>query len=235
MKKHAFLTVLLLVCFAGSVAASETDVLISQLKSVDSAKRLAAAKELGERKDPRAVNPLLSVLKDDRNWDVRLAAEEALVSIGSPAVGPLLQVLTGDKNCFVRRRAVRAVKDTKDPCATEVLLDVAAKDADCCVRRFAARALADINDPKATEFLNNALQKKNFEIISGAYRYYVRKGKAGTEEVLIEAMQGCYEKKMVLDLANCGNDKLKKAADEIAQKRGYTMTAEWSGPKWGEI
>jgi hypothetical protein len=44
-----------------------------------------------------------------------------------------------------------------------------------------------------------------------------------------------YDKKMVLDLAHCGNEKLKKAPDEIAKKRGYTATPDWSGPKWGKI
>ncbi len=234
MKRYLFLTVVLLICFIGTAAADETDVLINQLKSMGSHKRLVAAKELGETRDPRAVNPLVSVLKDDTNREVRLAAEDSLVMIGSPSAQFLIRLLKEEKNCFVRRRAVRALKNIGDPCAREVLVDAASEDTDCFVRWFAARALGEINDSKVTRFLDEAMKKKNKEIISGAYRYYVRKGEPGTEDVLIEVMQGRYEKKMVLHLAHCGNEKLKKAGNEIAQKRGYALTADWSGPQWGK-
>jgi HEAT repeat protein len=237
MKKYVVLVgLLLLVFFVGSAVADEIDALIKQLTKSNPAQRLAAAKALGERKDPRAVIPLVTVLKKDTNWDVRLAAEDALVSIGSPSVEPLVQLLKEEKSCFVRRRSVRAVKEIKDPCAAEGLLKAAATDVDCCVRRFAARGLADINDPKATEFLDEAMIKKNLEIISGAYPYYIRKGVPGTEDVLVETLKKCfYNRKMVLDFAFCGNEKLKQAADEIAKKRGYTIASDWSGPKWGTI
>jgi len=239
MKKYAFLATGLLICFIGSVAADETDVLIKQLRSLKSATRLSAAKELGKQKDPRGVNPLVSVLKGDQKWEVRLAAEDALVSIGSPSVRPLVQILTEEKDCFVRRRAGRAIEELEKlqvTCDPRTLKNVAQKDTDCFVRRVAARALAEVKDPEAAEFLDDSMKKKNLEIISAAYAYYIRKGEAGTEEVLIEALQvGCYEKKMVLDFAYCGNEKLKQAAEEIAKKRKITIAAYWSGPKWGKI
>ncbi len=76
-----------------------------------------------------------------------------------------------------------------------------------------------LKDPEVAEFLDDAMKKKNLEIVSAAYAYYIKKGEAGTEDVLIEALQeGCYEKKMVFDFAYCGNEKLKQAADEIAKK-----------------
>jgi DNA topoisomerase VI subunit B len=225
----------LLAFFVGGVLADEVDQLIKQLKSWKSDVRLAAAKELGSRKDPRAVDPLVSVLRSDANWEVRLAAEDSLASIGSSAAEPLVRVLNEEKNCFPRRRTVRTLQKIKDPCATETLKKVSAEDADCCVRRFAAKALGEINDPKAAEFLNDAMKKRNMEIIFGAYRYYVRKGELGTEDIIVEAMQEhSYNKTMIFDLANCGNEKLQKAAEEIAKKMGYAMTPGWSGPKWGK-
>lgn len=236
MKKYAFLSMVLLICFIGSVAADEIDVLIKQLKSSKSTVRLAAVKELGNRRDSRAVNPLVSVLRSDANWEVRLATEDSLVRIGSPSAAPLAQLLKEEKTCFPRRRAARALREIKDPCAAENLKKASVEDKDCCVRKFAARALGEINDPKVSEFLDDAMQKRNLGIVSGAYKYYIRKGEPGTEDVLIEAMQdSSYDKKMVLDLANCGSEKLKLAAEEIAKKRGYAMTADWLGPKWGEI
>lgn len=235
MKKCvALIGLVLLVCLVGSVAADEIDVLMKQLTKGNSTQRIAAAKTLAERKDPRAVIPLVTALKEDSNWDVRLSAEDALVRIGAPSIGPLTQLLKEAKSCYVRRRSVRAMKEIKDPCAAQGLVKAAATDVDCCVRRFAARALAYINDPQAKQFLNEAMTKKNLEIISGAYAYYIRKGVPGTEDVLVEALkEWSYNKKMVLDFACCGNEKLRQAADEIVRQRGYRIASDWSGPKWG--
>jgi len=236
VKRYAFLATLLVIFFIGSVAADEIDVFIKQLKSSKSTTRLSAAKELGKRKDSRAVNPLVSVLKSDKKWEVRLAAEDALVGIGSPSVEPLVQILKEEKDCFARRRAARALRELKDTCDPRTLKHAAQKDTDCFVRRVAARALGEVHDPVAAEFLDDAMTKKNLEIISAAYAYYIRKGEAGTEDILIEALwEGCYEKKMVFDFAHSSNEKLKQAADEIAKKRGYTISADSSGPKWGKM
>jgi HEAT repeat protein len=236
MKKYAFLTAVLLLCFMGTAVADEIDGLMEQLSNGNPAERLTAAKELGGSKDPRGIGPLIKALKSDRNWDVRLAAEDALVSIGSPSVTPLIQMLKEEGNCFVRRRSARALKEIKDPRAVEALENAALKDADCCVRRFAAMALADINDPWAAEFLDNVMKNRNLEIISAAYPYYIRKGIPGTEDTLIDSLRKfSYLKKMVCDFVCCNNEKLKQAAEEIAKSQKYTTPSNWSGPSWGKI
>jgi HEAT repeat protein len=235
MKKSLMLVVLVsLFYFMTSAAAGEVDVLINQLTKGNPSQRAAAAKALGEKKDPRAVNLLVTALKKDVFWDVRLAAEDALVSIGAPSIAPLVQLLKEDKNCFVRRRAARALKEMKEACDPKVLKNATQQDSDCCVRRFAAKALAEIKDPSVAEFLDDAMKKKNLEIVSAAYRYYIKKGETGTEDILIEALQ-VYDKKMIFDFAHCGNEKLKQAAYEVAQKRGHKISSDWSGPKWGVI
>ena len=234
MKKSLALVALVsLFCFMTSAAADEVDVLIKQLTKGNPSQRVAAAKALGEKKDPRAVNSLVSTLKKDVFWDARLAAEEALVSIGAPSVAPLVQLLKEDKDCFVRRRASRALKEMKEGCDPKALKNAAQQDTDCCVRRFAAKGLAEIKDPSVTEFLDDAMRKKNLEIVSAAYAYYVKRGEPGTEDILIKALQEFYDKKMVFDFAHCGNEKLKQAADEVAKKRGQKISPDWSGPKWG--
>jgi hypothetical protein len=236
MKKYTFLTAVLLLCFMGTAVADEIDGLMEQLSNGNPAERLTAAKELGGSKDPRGIDPLIKALKSDMNWDVRLAAEDALVSIGSPSVTPLIQMLKEEGNCFVRRRSARALKEIKDPRAVEALENAALKDADCCVRRFAAMALADINDPWAAEFLDNAMKNRNLEIISAAYPYYIRKGMPGTEDTLIDSLRKfSYLKKMVCDFVCCNNEKLKQAAEEIAKSRKYTTPSNWSGPSWGKV
>ena len=234
MKKSLLLIGLVsLFCFIISAAADEVDVLIKQLTKGNPTQRVAAAKALGEKKDPRAVSPLITTLKSDVFWDARLAAEDALARIGAPSVAPLVQLLKEDKDCYVRRRAARALKEVKDACDPKALKNATQQDIDCCVRRFAAKALADIKDPSVAEFLDDAMKKKNLEIISSAYAYYIKKGEPGTEDILIQALQEFYDKRMVFDFAHCGNEKLKQAANEVAKKRGQKISSDWSGPKWG--
>jgi len=235
MRKYLFSLAILLVFCTGIVAADEVDVLIKQLKSSNSDERLAAAKELGDKKDPRGVSSLVSVLRTDKKWEVRLAAEDSLVKIGSPSAEALLKVIREEQTCMPRRRAARALTEIHDPCSAETLMKASAEDPDCCVRKFAARALGEINDPKAAKYLDAAMKRKNLEIVSGAYRYYIRKGEHGTEDFLVEAMQKCfYDKTMVLDFVGCENEKLKQAAEKIATDHGYALTPDWSGPKWGK-
>ncbi len=227
-----FFVLVSLFCFLTSVAADDVDMLIKQLSKSNPKERVAAAKALGDKKDSRGVNPLINALKKDISWDVRLAAENALISIGAPSIPPLMQLLNEDQNCFVRRRAARALKDMDETCDPKALKKASQQDSDCCVRRFAIKALAEIKDPSVTEFLDDAMRKKNLEVISNAYPYYIKKGEAGTESILIEALHA-YDKKMTLDFVHCGNEKLKQAAHEVAQKRGYKISTDWSGPKWG--
>jgi HEAT repeat protein len=236
MKRNVvLLAVVSLFCLMTIAAADELDVLITQLTKGKPAERVAAAKALGEKKDPRAVNPLVNTLRKDVFWDARLAAEEALVSIGVPAVGPLTQLLKEDKDCFVRRRASRALKGMKEGCDPKALKNATQQDTDCCVRRFAAKALSEIKDPSVTEFLDDAMKKKNLEIVSAAYAYYIKKGGPGTEDTLINSLQEFYDKKMVFDFAHCGNEKLKQAAVEVAKNRKQKISPDWSGPRWGVI
>ena len=76
---------------------------IAALKDEDWAIREEAAVILGGLKDPRAVSPLVSILKDsDRS--VREAAIEALTSIGAPSVVPLGACLT-DRELSVQEAA----------------------------------------------------------------------------------------------------------------------------------
>ena len=234
MKKILVLVALVSVYyFMASAAADEVDVLIKQLATNNPDERLAAAKALGEKKDPRAVNPLLTTLKKDWFWDARLAAEAALVNIGAPSAAPLIQTLKEDKDLYAKRRAARALKDMKEGCDPKALKKAAKEEIDFCVRRFLVRALAEIKDPETTEFLDEAMRTKNLEIISAAYVYYIKKGETGTEDLLIEALEGWYDKKMMCDFAHCGNEKLKQAADKAAKKRGRKIDSVWSGPKWG--
>jgi HEAT repeat protein len=101
--------------------------------------RWYTARALGEIKDPRAVEPLIAALGDERS-DVRQAAAEALGEIKDPrAVEPLIAALK-DAEWRVRAAAAYALGEIKDPRAVEPLI-AALKDAEWRVREAAAQAL----------------------------------------------------------------------------------------------
>jgi HEAT repeat protein len=111
---------------------------------------------LGEIKDPRAVDPLITVLKKDLNADVRQAAASALGNIKDlRAVNPLIAALK-DANASVRQQAAWALGKIKDARAAGPLI-TALGDADSYLRQLAALALGDIKDPLAVEPLIAAL------------------------------------------------------------------------------
>jgi HEAT repeat protein len=90
--------------------------------------------------DPQAVQAL-------RSENVRRAAAEALVKIGTPAVPALIQAL-GDSDWDVRRAAAEALGAIGDPQAIPALIQ-ALGDSSWGVRRAAAWALGKLGDPQA--------------------------------------------------------------------------------------
>ena len=135
-----------------------------------------------------------------------------------------------------RRRAARTLKEIHDPCSAETLMKASGEDPDSCVRKCAVRALGEINVPKTAKYLDYAMKGKSLDIVSGAYRYYIRKGDPGTEDVLVQGMQKCsYDKMIIMDFVGCENEKLKQAAQKIAEKHRDALNPDWSGPKWGKI
>ena len=65
---------------------------------------------LGEMGDFQAVEPLIDVLKNDKNGSVRLYAARALGELGdTTATFPLIESLREDRNVDVRVRAARAL------------------------------------------------------------------------------------------------------------------------------
>ena len=131
--------------------------LIEALITGDEATRGKAAKVLGDKKDPSAIEPLIASL-GDRDYSIDGAAE-ALANIGKPAVDPLMVALN-NKDKDVRRGAVEALRKIKDPRAIEPLIAVL-KDEDKYVRFEAAVALSDIKDPRSVDPLIAALRDKD--------------------------------------------------------------------------
>ena len=117
---------------------------IAALKDEDWAIREEAATILGTLRDPRAVAPLVSVLRDgDRA--VRDAAIGALLAIGEPAVTPLGACLS-DPVLAVQELASSALAAIADARVLAPLV-TALESPDWIVRMHAAKALGRIRDP----------------------------------------------------------------------------------------
>jgi hypothetical protein len=241
IRKLSFVPITILLTFlcclvsSQSVQADDHTQYLQQLKSKDPSVRMEAARILGEMKELSAIDPLISLLKEDKDWGVRGAAEDALVNIGRPSVERLIAMLK-DNEWRIRRRAARTLGAIKDPRAVEPLGATLNSDKDCCVKKFSAKALGETDDIRATEILLNAFKNGNLEVVTGAYRFFIRRGEAGSEPMLIEALNGAWDRTMAINFQNCGNPQLEQAASDWAKRRGYTLTlaADQTVPKWGE-
>ena len=110
MIKRLVLIFTIIECISSYLYAGDmVDKMISELKSSSSFKsRLQAAIFLGKIQDKRALDVLISTLKDD-DYAIRGACAIALGNIGDPkAVKPLLLLLK-DPEVLVRKEAVKAL------------------------------------------------------------------------------------------------------------------------------
>ena len=124
----------------------------------------AAAIALSQFTDPRAVDPLISELKDER-W---CAGGYAAFSLGKikdrHAVGPLIEALGAHRSCS-GDGAAEALGEIGDGRAVEPLI-AALSDLDCHRTRSAEEALGKLKDPRAVEFLIAALSDSELEPVS---------------------------------------------------------------------
>ena len=136
--------------------------------------RLAAAKTLGELKDPRALPALTDALKNDKDPEVRQAAADALGAIKSPAaVAALISALQNDKDPEVRVAVARALGKIKDPGAVPALVKAMKTDKSGIVRFETTAALGDIKDASAVLDLLEVLNGNDVHL-----RYFAREALA---------------------------------------------------------
>jgi HEAT repeat protein len=116
----------------------------------------AASRALGEIRDPRAVEPLIAALREDK---VRRDAVEALGQIGDArAVKPLVAALS-DLDWSVREVAGEALAHIGPPAAGFLIAILNDQSQSTGVRWAAAKALGKIGDPRAVEPLIAALSE----------------------------------------------------------------------------
>lgn len=165
--------------------------LISKLKSSDVNEREEAVWTLGESRDPRAVAPLVKVLRDRaEDGQVRMSAAMALGATGSGnAVEPLITCVREDMKMRtgILAGCIGALGELKDPRAVPVLLKVLRNRADDWIyREMAARALGNIGDPEAMDDLITAAYMADTR--HDAIAALSKIGDARAAETLIEAL-----------------------------------------------
>jgi HEAT repeat protein len=159
---------------------------VKKLKENDPAARGKAAWELGELRDPRAVEPLISTLKD-RDVDVQAEAIIALGKVGTPAVPPLIECLS-EREPRLRKNAVAALGVIQDQRSVNSLIPLL-YDRDGDVSRAAIWALGKkMRSPSAVRPLIGLLRVEDRALRMNAAEALGEMGDARAVSPLIEAL-----------------------------------------------
>lgn len=164
--------------------------LIFALKSNDPTVQYDAAEALGNLGDSRAVEPLVTALKNDELSGVRWKAAEALSKIGAPAVDALIGALLHHDD-DVRWKAAIALGEIGDPRAVEPLIALLC-DEDRFVKSRAAHALGLLGEA-AVEPLIRALREGDGNLRWGAAIALGKIRDTRAIEPLIRALADKYE------------------------------------------
>jgi HEAT repeat protein len=136
--------------------------IIDLLRAPNSELRTRAARILGQIREPLALAPLTSALRDTDEW-VRAAAALALGNLLDPSATESLIVCLHDVHPSVRAAAADALGQLRDLSAREPLLPLL-QDRQASVRAAAARALGRIGDNIAAEPVTGLLDDPDREV-----------------------------------------------------------------------
>jgi len=170
--------------------------------------------------DKRVVNELLSSL-ENKDGKVRELVLMCLYEIKEPQVINALLKALKDSDPGVREKAIMGLTFIRDPKHIDIIFEMTRNEYNK-VQRMALSYLIAIN-PKTDNFSKAILSNKNLTKISDNYRLFILNGVGGSEEVLIYALQRFGNIKMAEDFLNCGNNKLKLAAEKYAEKNGFIV------------
>ena len=226
--------------------------------------RKIAARALGETKNALAVDSLILVFKKDRVSDVRWWAVHALGDIGDPrAVGALVEIIgvndleklgslddvialkylkaTGDSpmegfiksmQWSIQMEAIHSLGKMGET-ALSPLTSTLLKHPDFDFRTEAARMIMDI---RGTLYMVHLLKEDEALLfVKTLYEHVISQGEAGTEDLLIDALEAYGELHMARDLLGCENEKLSRAAVKWMDSKGYGLPGKEpkGGPRWG--
>lgn len=193
---------------------------------------------LGRIGDTRAVEPLITALQGTDHFYPREKISEALGNIGDErAVEPLINLFESITEEGFRRPPAEALGMIGNAQAIDFLLSVARNREDM-KWRSAYFGLMKTDDARVVKILNDALDTADLEVLSLAYNYYIRLGRAGSVPILIDALWQYGDPGMATALINSGNPELKDAAINFAKEKGYMLMPPGGqiggGASWGQ-
>ena len=146
---------------------------LAKLRSSDSFQRLAGAQDLDKARDKAAVAPLLTLLAEERDVDVRRAAVTALGDLGDEIAVPTLIGIAKHDSLQVRQYAVAALATLDDGRAVEPLAQLT-RDDEPTMRIYSLRALAFLRRegslPPMIDALSDPVPDVRSEAIKGIAR-----------------------------------------------------------------
>lgn len=126
-----------------------------------------ALEAIAEAEDPQVALPLVRFALTDRDEDVRLAAVEALATIGGEGAAEALEIALRDPESWVREGAIETLEAIGGDRAAQSLA-VALQDEDADLREQAVDALGEIGSPTALQLLEYAWASDTDEAVRAA-------------------------------------------------------------------
>lgn len=200
----------------------------------------------------RAIQPAIDALASENTGNVKKILIQLLANTKDPSALPVLVKTAFDKYEPVRKEAAKALKEIdkhkafvhvasiyekgdevekeraawamgylKNNQAIDILIK--ALDGEEKIRRAAAWSLAQIGGSKANKIFDAAIANHTLDLIAWGCDYYIRRGKADSEDIIIQALQQHGVKITAVSMLNSGNKKLYQAAKKWAKKKGYSL------------
>jgi HEAT repeat protein len=183
----------------------------------------------------------------DENPEVRLDTVEVLMKRriedqnSNQLIKSLAHVSTYDSTLFTRRHARLALRNQGNQIIEPLSQILKEKDQN---QSFSAAWTLywywdDYKDNRAIVPLVEAFDNGDVAVAAGAYKLFIKRGKPGTEWLLIKALDfiGIKGGEMVVDYLNSHNENLKESAREWVKKSGFLSVVEKQqltiSPIWG--
>ena len=192
----------------GNFGAPAVEQLITALKDKNRYVREGAANALGIIKDVRAIEPLIKVLKNEKDAMTNREAEDSLVEIGSDAVKPLIAALKEEDDLKFNVSVANTLGRIGKGAVAELIDTINYNN--LSVRWLTAWALEITGDTKAKKTVNHFLKNTNLSNIAKNYVSIINSGDSEKIYHLILALERHGNKDMAVDFLNCGNQLLER-------------------------
>jgi hypothetical protein len=164
-----------------------------------------------------------------RDPRARAAGAEQLGRLGDRSAVPLLLTALKDPAAQVRVSATTALAEMREPRAVEPLVGLLKDEG---VSWHAAQALVDIGGPRAEAVLLDALRRRDYGVMAGAHRFYLRQRSPDMEPALLELLRKSGDLAVAQGFIVEGSPRLAEAARSWAGTQGFTLVKTPQGYSW---